>query len=341
MVRKTLEQFPDIDICDAAKTNNISALKTFIDQGCDVNSKIDDKYPLWSAADAGRLYACRFLIEHGADVNARTDTHRTALCAAVENHDRYIVSIILEHCTAGSEFESLEMAIELGYYVTADFLIDSGKFKHHDLNNTHCGISKILDFPDWGFPMLKDCYTPNWQNFLVDRLHRLDDMDPTYLHCALAVGAMTPEDRGLPLVDFPLRKTKVNINCNVRVIIAREYPLTDTAESGNPKVLRMLLDQPQIDKTVCGENGIWHSSISLFSLLPCLRRRPSQFCVSSRRGLPWRGTGSMENRGWTLTVCSNMLCSLWTRRLSGGQLRSCVVWLGPRSFLYWSEYMTG
>lgn len=136
--------------------------------------------------------ACELLIESGADLSARTWAHRTALCAAVEKHHLDTVALILPHCKAGTEFESLEAAIALGFQDIANVLLDSGRFKHHNLSNVYRTSSSLKEFPDWERHWAKNWYAPNWEQFLVNRRHRLDDMDPTYLECAL-VAAHVPD----------------------------------------------------------------------------------------------------------------------------------------------------
>ena len=101
---------PDISIHDAARKENIEAVKQHLAAGTDVNAK-DDSHgltPLHYAAEAGHKEIAELLIANGADVNAKDKYGRTPLDWAVMLGKPEIADLLRKH--GGKTKKELEAA---------------------------------------------------------------------------------------------------------------------------------------------------------------------------------------------------------------------------------------
>ncbi|KAH7383520.1 ankyrin repeat-containing domain protein [Cadophora sp. MPI-SDFR-AT-0126] len=233
------------DIHRAASIGDLETLKACIEQGCDINTVREGRTPIWFAADSGQLEACRFLIEKGAVLNLTQMSEGTPLCSAVEKGNTAVVALLLPHCNARWEFQTLERAICLGFHEIADLMLSSGILRYP------CNGTGTLPY-HVGSVMVRPNTLSHWQRFIFDRPDRLAALDPLYLEYLLVGGARAGEE-GLHVIEFLLQEGKVDVNCRVRVDDGLETPLTAAAEQGNLEVIRYLLEQPGINVALCGK----------------------------------------------------------------------------------------
>ncbi len=84
-------------IHDAAKSDNIDQLKSFIDKGYNVNA-IEEKTgwtPLHSAVSFGHISIAELLINNGANVNMRSHSGFTPLHIAVDQGNVSLVEFLI------------------------------------------------------------------------------------------------------------------------------------------------------------------------------------------------------------------------------------------------------
>lgn len=85
------------ELANAIVLDDISAVKTLIAGGADVNEKSPDNFsPLHWAAEKGRTEIARLLIEKGANVNLRSESYGTPLMVASYRGNRDMVRLLLE-----------------------------------------------------------------------------------------------------------------------------------------------------------------------------------------------------------------------------------------------------
>lgn len=85
------------ELANAIVLDDISAVKTLIAAGADVNEKSPDNFsPLHWAAEKGRTEIARLLIEKGANVNLQSESYGTPLMVASYRGNKDMVRLLLE-----------------------------------------------------------------------------------------------------------------------------------------------------------------------------------------------------------------------------------------------------
>jgi ankyrin repeat protein len=87
---------PSVDIHEAAEAGNIEAVKQYLADGADVNTKDDDgRTPLHYVANEGHMEIAELLISKGADLNAKDKIRGTPLHYAAAYDHKEIVELII------------------------------------------------------------------------------------------------------------------------------------------------------------------------------------------------------------------------------------------------------
>ena len=85
------------ELANAIVLDDISAVRTLIAAGADVNEKSQDNFsPLHWAAEKGRTEIARLLIEKGANVNLMSESYGTPLMVASYRGHKNVVNLLLE-----------------------------------------------------------------------------------------------------------------------------------------------------------------------------------------------------------------------------------------------------
>ncbi|MGI9338090.1 MAG: ankyrin repeat domain-containing protein [Gammaproteobacteria bacterium] len=120
------------DLHFAARNGDIAQVKRLIDDGADVNAKMEeDVTPLFVAALSGHAEITKALIEAGADINAKTDGDLTILhVAIVHGQTRTALVLIKEKADvdakADNDMTPLHLAAVAGRAEIAQALIKGG-----------------------------------------------------------------------------------------------------------------------------------------------------------------------------------------------------------------------
>jgi ankyrin repeat protein len=84
-------------LISAAWTGQFELVGFFLDQGADINAKMEKgETALISAAYRGYLDVIKILLDKGADINAQVEGGETALTYAIRNHHTAVMSLLLE-----------------------------------------------------------------------------------------------------------------------------------------------------------------------------------------------------------------------------------------------------
>ena len=121
---------PDISILDAARNENIEAVKQHLAAGTDVNAKDDSGWtPLHWAANDGYKEIAELLITKGADVDGKTTSETTPLHNAAYNGHKEIVELLIAkgaNVNAKNEFGQPPLTWAFGQAEIADLLRKHG-----------------------------------------------------------------------------------------------------------------------------------------------------------------------------------------------------------------------
>ena len=111
-------------IFEAARMGDSTGVKTYLEQGVDVNGRGPGRRTaLHLAADEGHKEVVELLLEHGADVNAKVGYNKTAAEFAMWGHHSEVVELLV---SKGADISPLQMAIYLKDEVKAKSLIEGG-----------------------------------------------------------------------------------------------------------------------------------------------------------------------------------------------------------------------
>jgi cytohesin len=106
----------------AADAGDLAKVKTFIQEGIDVNTKVHGSTPLHCAARYGHKEVAELLIAQGADVNAKDARGRTPISLAINQGRKEIAKLLLSR----SADVSLHIAAYLGDLQRVQKFIDGG-----------------------------------------------------------------------------------------------------------------------------------------------------------------------------------------------------------------------
>jgi len=115
----------------ALEERNITALKTLIDSGTDINTALGNETLLFKALNHGNNQATLFLIERGADLTVRTRLEDTLLHRAAElNNNQIVVALLnagLDPDAVNDRGETALMKCRYEHdYSTAQLLLEGG-----------------------------------------------------------------------------------------------------------------------------------------------------------------------------------------------------------------------
>lgn len=121
-------------LIEAIKNKDITKVKTLLDTGIDVTTKVHQDFTaMHFAAGFGNIETATILLDNGGDIDAENIKGFTPLCAAIVT-DNYDVAKFLienganvEHRVSGG-FSPLHIAAELGRESIAKLLIEKGAF---------------------------------------------------------------------------------------------------------------------------------------------------------------------------------------------------------------------
>lgn len=86
------------EMFNAVRNDNTRQIKLLIENGADVNMKVENGWtPLHYASSSGGFYSIKLLIENGADVNMKDKIGRTPLMVALTYRDYEIAEILIEN----------------------------------------------------------------------------------------------------------------------------------------------------------------------------------------------------------------------------------------------------
>lgn len=230
-----------MDIHEAAKQNNIDAIKSAISRGSDIHALNEDgSTPLCVAAQHGQTEACKYLIAQGAGSELQCPN---ILEVAVKGGHADVVAVLWPNCNAAREYLALETAISLGFHEIADFLLENGGFRYRETDCIEKG----------GFPKRPSSAFQQWERFFFVRHKQKLPMDRVYLDYALLLAAKAERNTGLRLSDYLLREYLVDANSQIKINADLETPLTAAAEHGNLDILELLISHPNTNFTICGK----------------------------------------------------------------------------------------
>jgi ankyrin repeat protein len=230
-----------MDIHEAAKQNNIDAIKSAISRGSNIHALNEDgSTPLCVAAQHEQTEACKYLIAQGAGSELQRPN---ILEVAVKGGHADVVAVLWPNCNAAREYLALETAISLGFHEIADFLLENGGFRYCETDCVEKG----------GFPERPSSAFQQWERFFFVRHKQKLPMDRVYLDYALLLAAKAERNTGLRLSDYLLREYLVDANSQIKINADLETPLTAAAEYGNLDILELLISHPNTNFTICGK----------------------------------------------------------------------------------------
>ena len=111
-------------IFGAAHIGDLASVKTFLEEGVDVNVRDQRRQTaLHIAAREGHKEVVEFLLDHGADVNAGMNLNRTAAGLAMDNDHNDIAELLI---SKGADISPLHLAISMKDEAKARSLIEGG-----------------------------------------------------------------------------------------------------------------------------------------------------------------------------------------------------------------------
>ena len=116
----------------AASSGNLEAVKYLVEQGCEIDQKLDENATaLYYASSGNHIATTEFLLDKGADINAIGGTFGTALQAAVGYGSQGTLSLLLNrgadtNVKAGIYGNALQTSVAVGNADTTKLLLDAG-----------------------------------------------------------------------------------------------------------------------------------------------------------------------------------------------------------------------
>lgn len=125
---ETYDETLDAVLCVAAMTGPAQVVKTLIDQGANINTKVNDGMtPLHVAATNGHEDVANLLIAEGADINAKGNNGGTPLHFAAMNGFNGVVKLLIikganVKAKANDGLTPLDLAVYNDHKETAEFI---------------------------------------------------------------------------------------------------------------------------------------------------------------------------------------------------------------------------
>lgn len=109
---KAVNSEGETPVHQAAKYNQMEALRFLVEQGGDVNARANQRTtPLHLAAAFGEIEAVKYLLEKGAEVDPREETGMTPVMGAQARNHRAIIEVLKQ---AGADVDAVPSVVDFG-----------------------------------------------------------------------------------------------------------------------------------------------------------------------------------------------------------------------------------